>query len=452
MYGIVQRSTRMESAIALQIKALQSATTWHASCCHLGMDIAKSPRRFRLRRLHVGVLVGGAVLLVAGIAAVGLGRASPRVERASVWIGTAERGDMLREIRATGVLVPRDTRWITAGAPATLEQVLVQAGSRVEADTLILRLQNPELVANQEKATAALAGAEAEVAAARTALASQLLDQQALQARASSDWRIAEVKTQAYERAHAAGVISAIELRESQITEAQQRGRAQIEQQRVAAFRQNMAAQLRAAQARRDEVASSLAIARQQQAALQVRAGIAGILQQVDVEPGQQVAAGAKLARVARPDQLLARLQVPEVLAKDLLLDLPVSVDTRNGLVAGSVIRIDPAVRNGSVSVDVRFVQPLPAGARPDLSVDGRIRLGMLRDVISVARPALAAPNSSAALFVVQPGGDAAVRVPVRFGAVSSDRIEIRAGLRPGDQLILSDTSQWARFPRLRLR
>ncbi|WP_153065417.1 efflux RND transporter periplasmic adaptor subunit [Xanthomonas campestris] len=422
------------------------------SCSLLGMDIAKSPHRFRLRRAYVALLVGSTVVLAAVIAVIGLGRASPRVERASVWIGTAERGDMLREIRATGVLVPRDTRWITAGAPATLEQVLVQAGSRVQADTVILRFQNLELVANQEKAVAALAGAEAEVAAARTALASQLLDQQALQARASSDWRIAEVKTQAYERAHAAGVISAIELRESQITEAQQRGRAQIEQQRVAAFRQNMAAQLRAAQARRDEVASSLAIARQQLAALEVRAGIAGILQQVDVEPGQQVAVGTKLARVARPDQLLARLQVPEMLAKDLLLDLPVTVDTRNGLVTGSLIRIDPAVRSGSVSVDVRFVQGLPAGARPDLSVDGRIRLGTLRDVISIARPALAAPNTAAALFVVQPGGDTATRVPVRFGAVSSDRIEVRAGLRPGDQLILSDTSQWAQFAQLRLR
>ncbi|MEQ7757152.1 HlyD family efflux transporter periplasmic adaptor subunit [Xanthomonas sp. WHRI 8370] len=416
------------------------------------MDIAKSPTRFRLRRLHVALLAGTACALIGIVAVLGLGRASPRVERATLWIGTAERGDMLREIRATGVLVPRDMRWIAAGAPATLQQVVVQAGSRVQADTVILRMLNPELLANQEKAAAALAGAEADVAAARTALASQLLDQQALEARATSDWRIAGVKTQAYERGHTAGVISAIELRESQITEEQQHGRADIEHKRVAAFRQNMAAQLRAAQSRRDEVASSLAIARQQVAALEVRAGIDGILQQVDVEPGQQVEVGTKLARVARPEQLLARLQVPEVLAKDLLLELPVSVDTRNGVVTGTLLRIDPAVRSSSVSVDVGFAQPLPAGARPDLSVEGRIRLGTLHDVVSIARPALAAPNAAAALFVIRPGEDIATRVPVRFGAAASDRIEVRAGLQPGDQLILSDTSQWAQSPRLRLR
>ncbi|WP_230079335.1 hypothetical protein [Xanthomonas oryzae] len=175
------------------------------------------------------------------------------------------------------MLVPRDTRWIAAGAPATLRQVMVRAGSRVQADTVILCMLTPELLANQEKAAAALAGAEADVAAMRTALASQLLDQQALQARGTSDWRIAEVKNQAYERAHAVGVISAIALRESRITEEQQHGRADIELQRVSAFRQNVAAQLRAAQARLDEVASTLAIAQQQVAALDVRAGIDGI-------------------------------------------------------------------------------------------------------------------------------------------------------------------------------
>lgn len=415
------------------------------------MDIAKQPVAHRRRRVVALAIVIAAVLL-ALLAALGLGKAAPRVARSELWIDAATRGEMRREIRANGVLVPRQIRWITAGATATVQQQLVDAGARVEADTLILQLANPELDAGLDRARAALAGADADVAALRAALASQLLDQQALQTQADSDWRIAQVKAQAYQRGHDGGAISAIDLTQSKITEAQQHGRATIEGKRVAAFRQNMAAQLRAAQARRAQAASALAIAAEQAASLQVRAGSAGILQQVDVEPGQRVEAGAKLARVARPDDLLARLQVPEVLAKDVIDALPVSVDTHNGVVAGQVARIDPAVRSGSVVVDVRLAPPLPPGVRPDLSVDGRIVLGTLRDVVSIPRPALAAPNTAGNLFVLREGGARAQRIRVRFGAASSDRIEVRAGLRSGDQVVLSDTSQWNAYDTLRLR
>ncbi|MEB1529769.1 efflux RND transporter periplasmic adaptor subunit [Xanthomonas sp. WHRI 7945] len=415
------------------------------------MDIAKQPAAHRRRRI-VALAIVIAVVLLALLAALSLGKAAPRVARSELWIDAATRGEMRREIRANGVLVPRQIRWITAGATATVQQQLVDAGARVEADTLILQLANPELDAGLDRARAALAGADADVAALRAALASQLLDQQALQAQADSDWRIAQVKAQAYQRGHDGGAISAIDLTQSQITEAQQHGRATIEGKRVAAFRQNMAAQLRAAQARRAQAASALAIAAEQAASLQVRAGSPGILQQVDVEPGQRVEAGAKLARVARPDDLLARLQVAEVLAKDVIDALPVSVDTHNGVVAGQVARIDPAVRSGSVVVDVRLAPPLPPGVRPDLSVDGRIVLGTLRDVVSIPRPALAAPNTAGNLFVLRDGGARAQRIRVRFGAASSDRIEVRAGLRAGEQVVLSDTSQWNAYDTLRLR
>lgn len=415
------------------------------------MDIAKQPVAHRRRRI-VALAIVIAVVPLALLAALSLGKAAPRVARSELWIDAATRGEMRREIRANGVLVPRQIRWITAGATATVQQQLVDAGARVQADTLILQLANPELDAGLDRARAALVGADADVAALRAALASQLLDQQALQAQADSDWRIAQVKAQAYQRGHDGGAISAIDLTQSQITEAQQHGRATIEGKRVAAFRQNMAAQLRAAQARRAQAASALAIAAEQAASLQVRAGSAGILQQVDVEPGQRVEAGAKLARVARPDDLLARLQVAEVLAKDVIDALPVSVDTHNGVVAGQVARIDPAVRSGSVVVDVRLAPPLPPGVRPDLSVDGRIVLGTLRDVVSIPRPALAAPNTAGNLFVLRDGGARAQRIRVRFGAASSDRIEVRAGLRAGDQVVLSDTSQWNAYDTLRLR
>lgn len=418
------------------------------------MDIAKpaADRRSWKRPHRVVVAATAVAVVLAGGALFGLGKAAPTASRSDLWIEAATRGDMRREIRATGTLVPRDIRWITAGVTATVQQVVVLAGARVQADQVILQLSNPEVQANVRKAQAGLAGAQADVAAARASLSSQLLDQEAARAAAESDFKVAQIKNEANTRAHDAGVISTVDLRESQITLQQSGRRAQIEGQRVRAFEQNMAAQLQASQARRDEAASLLAIAQQQADALQVRAGIDGILQQVEVEAGQQVATGAKLARVARPDDLIARLQVPEALAGDLGLDLQVAVELREDNVRGYVTRIDPAVRDGSVTVDVAFNQKLPAGVRPDLSVQGRIVLDTLKDVISIGRPALAAPNGTGTLFVLHQGDTTAHRMPVRFGAASSDRIQIVQGLQPGDQAVLSDTSRWSGYDRLRVR
>lgn len=417
------------------------------------MDIKRTPGAPKWRRPRILLLAGAAVLaLILLVLLMRMGQAAPTVGAAEVWIGTAERGDMAREIRANGVLMPRDTRWISAGARATVQQIVVEPGARVEPDTVIIRMVNPELEARLEQARAALAGAEADVAAARTSLRSQLLDQQAALAQADAEWQMARVRAEANARAHASGVIATIELRQSEINEEQSGNRARIERERVEAFRQNMQAQIQASTARRDEAASALEIARQQLQAMEVRAGIDGILQQVEVEAGQQVQIGTALARVARPDDLIARLQIPEVLAKDLLLELPVTIDTRNGLAEGRVARIDPAVRNGSVAVDVVFEGELPPGARPDLSVEGRVLLGRLDDVVSIPRPPLAVPGAASSLFVLDAQGDAARRLPVRYGAASSDRIEVAEGLRNGDRAILSDTSRWDGHDVLRLR
>jgi len=225
-----------------------------------------------------------------------------------------------------------------------------------------------------------------------------------------------------------------------------------IERQRVAAFAASMKAQVDAAQAALVQQQSNLQLRQRQADALQVKAGIAGVLQEVAVQEGAQVAAGANLARVARPDVLIARLQVPEVQAKDVAMGMPVSVDTHNGLVDGKVERIDPAVRNGSVQVDVNLTGKLPEGARPDLSVDGRILIAQLHDVLSVGRPALAKAGGDLSLFRLDPGGDTATRVPVRIGAASVDRVEILRGLKAGDRVILSDTSQWDKYDRIKLR
>lgn len=416
------------------------------------MDIAK-PSVPLLRRPRMLWLTGGSAgLIVVLVASMALGKASPSVTRSDVWIGTAQLGEMKREIRANGTLVPRQIRWITAGAAATVQQVVVEPGARVQAGTLILQLVNPELQANFEKQKAALAGAEAAVAAQKALLRSQLLDAQAIQAQAESDLLTADIKRVANERAFDKGASAEIEVKQSKITVEQDRKRLDIQRQRIAAIRANIEAQMRAEEARRDEAASALDIARQQVDSLSVRAGIDGILQQVDVEPGQQIASGAKLARVARPDDLIARLQVPEALASDLALDLPVDVDTRNGKVAGRLIRVDPSVRSGSVTVDVAFDKPLPAGVRPELSVEGRVVLGTLTNVVYIGRPYGASSNAAGSLFVIHPGENEAHRVPVRYGAMSSDRAAVPEGLHAGDQAILSDTSQWTGYDTLRLR
>lgn len=416
------------------------------------MDIAKPSTPLLRRPRTLWLTGGGAALAVVLAASMALGRAAPAVARSDAWIGTAQLGEMKREIRANGTLVPRQIRWITAGAAATVQQVVVEPGARVQAGTLILQLTNPELRANFGKQKAAFVGAEAAVAAQKALLRSQLLDAQAIQAQAESDLLTADIKRVANERAFAKGAAAEIEVKQSRITVEQDRKRLDIQRQRVSAIRANVEAQVRAEEAKRDEAASALEIARQQVDSLGVRAGIDGILQQVDVEPGQQIASGAKLARVARPDDLIARLQVPEALASDLALDLPVDIDTRNGKVTGRLIRVDPSVRDGGVTVDIAFDKQLPAGARPELSVEGRVVLGTLSNVVNVGRPYGAAPNTAGSLFVIRPGDDKAHRVAVRYGAMSTDRAVVLEGLRAGEQAILSDTSQWNGYDTLRLR
>lgn len=417
------------------------------------MDIPKQKKaRGLLSRRRLVSAAALAALAAAAFAIMGLDEAMPSAPRSELWIDEVQRGDMVQEIRATGTLVPKHVRWLAAGGEGAVQEILVQPGARVGADTVILRLSNPLALATLEKARAALAGADAAIAAKRTELDSQRLDQEAVLTKAESQLKISAAKTDALRRALAAGVISKLELMQSEVGMAQDQSMVAIEKQRVGAARSNFAAQMQAERARRDELASALRLAERSVDELQVRAGIDGILQQVGVEPGQQVAIGASLARVARQDELIARLLVPEALAKDLVLDLPVRVDTRNGVAEGRIVRIDPAVHEGRVSVDIDFAQPLPAGARPDLSVDGNIVVARLRDVVSVGRASSATPGGASSLFVLRGDGEIAQRTPVVYGRTSSDRIEVKSGLRPGDRVVLSDTAQWSKYPALRVR
>lgn len=416
------------------------------------MDVANPKLKQRKKRKRVLLAGGGVLALLAIVGATAwMGPALPSAERSSLWIGTVQRGDMLREVRATGALVPRHKRWISAATAAQVDQILVWPGATVKPDTVIMKLSNPEVADALRNAKAQVAAAEADVAAKRTGLQSQLLDERSALAQAEADYESAKVKAIADGKAVKLDLIPRVQYQQGQIALKQLKARRQIEQQRVDSFAANMKAQMDAVKAHLAQQESNLQLRQRQADALEVTAGIRGVLQQVAVQEGAQVAAGAKLAQVARPDVLIARLKVPEVQAKDVALGMPVKVDTHNGVVAGKVERIDPAVTDGSVQVDVNLTGDLPEGARPDLSVDGRIRISLLKNVLSVGRPALARADSDISLFRLDTDGNEASRVPVRVGATSVDRVEIIKGLKAGDKVILSDTSQWDNYDRIRI-
>jgi RND family efflux transporter MFP subunit len=416
------------------------------------MDIANPMIKLRKQRRMKWMVGGGTAIVVAlAVIVARLGPALPDADRSSLWIDTVQHGQMLREVRATGTLVPRSTRWLAASTAAQVEQIVVWPGATVQPDTVLMKLSNPEVEDSLRNAQAQVAAAQADVAAKRAELQSQLLDERSALAQARSDYASAKVRADANAKAAAQQLIPQVEFRQGQIALAQLHNRMDIEQQRVDAFGGNMHAQLEAMQAKLQQQQSNLQLRQRQADALEVKAGIAGVLQEVAVQEGAQVADGANLARVARPDVLIARLQVPEVQAKDVAMGMPVSVDTHNGTVDGAVDRIDPAVRAGSVQIDVRLTGTLPSGARPDLSVDGRIRIATLNNVLSVGRPALAKADGDLSLFRLDASG-LATRVPVRLGAASVDRVEIVRGLKQGDQVILSDTSQWDSYERIRVK
>lgn len=416
------------------------------------MDIQRIDRK-RQKQIRQWALGG-----VAAAAAIGLlvwvatlDPAAPRVEKASLWTDTVKRGEMLREVRGPGVLVPREIRWIAADTAARVERIVVRPGAAVQPDTVILELSNPEVVDQALAAEAALAAAEADYTARVATLQSQLLDQRAQQAQVNAEYESARLQAEAEAELAAKGIIPSIQYRRSQLTSEQLKGRVAIEAERIQQFEASLAAQLAADRARIAQLKNAAELRRRQADALQLRAGIAGVLQQVPVQEGQQVAPGTNLARVAKPGELMAELRVPETQVKDVVIGQDVRVDTRNGVVAGVVARIDPAVQNGAVLVDVTLTGELPASARPDLSVDGIIEIERLPDVLYVGRPAYGQPESDVRLFRVDPDSGIAQRVPVRLGRASVSVIEVRQGLQPGDQIILSDTSQWDEHDRLRV-
>lgn len=417
------------------------------------MDIERPDlRRRKLHRSWAIALVSGGLTAAALVSVARLGPAIPAVDRNTIWVDSVRRGPMLREVRGEGTFVPREIRWITAATGANVAHILARAGAIVQADTVLMQLVSPETVAQLDSARSAVAVARAEDAAHRMTQESQMLDLEANAAQIQTAQKLAEAKIQAGDQLKRLGAIAAMTYKEYQLNAEQQTILLRLSDERVAKFRETLGAQVNADRARLIQLEDAYALRRQQVEALQVKAGISGVLQSVTVQEGAQVAAGTNLARVARPETLRAELHVPQTEAKDVLLGQSVAIDTRNGVIAGRVERIDPAVVHDSVQVDVELTAPLPPGARPDLRVEGVIEIERLTDVLYLPRPATAQTDKEMQVFRLAADGQTASRVPVRWGRASVTTIEVRQGLAEGDRVVLSDTSLWDRHDRIRLK
>ena len=417
------------------------------------MDIPRKQSAYRKLRRYLYLGIG--LVLVLGIT-LGLSRlkpAAPGVEMSTLWPDTVKRGPMLRQVRGLGTLTPDDKglTFIPAITEGTVDRIVVLPGAAVKADTILVTMSNPQLKQQTVDAQWQLKAAEADYKNLEVQLQSQLLTQRADAAKVTSDYRQAKLQAETNQQLNKLGVISDINLKASESTADELANRNKIEGERLDIATKALQSQLAAQQAKVEQLRALAQLKEAQLDALTVRAGTDGVLQELPLRAGQYVTPGTTLAKVVQPKRLKAELKIPETQAKDVQLNQPASVDTHNGVIPGHVIRIDPSVQNGTVTVDVALDGPLPQGARPDLSVDGTVDLERLADVLYVGRPAFGQENSTVGMFKIGPDGKTAERTQVKLGRSSVNSIEILGGLKEGDRVILSDMSRWDNFDRIRL-
>lgn len=399
------------------------------------------------------ILLGVSAVLVAGT--VGLSQlkpAAPTIERSTLWVDKVVKGEMLRQVRGNGTLVPEDLRIVSAMTAGRVERVVVRPGARVEPGTVLLQLSNPDVQLQALDAERQVKQAEAELAQQRSVLESQRLTSVAAVASARRELNEAERGVRVAERLASEGLASSMEIERARDRVVEARESFESETRRLEVSTDAVRAQLAL---RESEVERLRAIARFQQErvmSMTVKAGQVGVLQTLSLQPGEWVNPGQEMARVAGQDRLKAVVRVPETQARDLTLGLPAEVDTRNGVVKGRVSRVDPAVQGGTVAVDIQLEGALPRGARPDLSIDAVIEIERLPDVMHVGRPSDGSSEATVGLFRLDRDGHYATRVKVELGRGSADRIEVRSGLEPGDEIILSEMSRWDGVERVRLK
>ena len=422
------------------------------------VDIARPPSVIRKKKIRRAIYGAVALVVVAGIT-VGVSRlkpAAPTVDRATVWVDTVKRGQMLREVRGSGTLVPEDIRWISATTAGRVERIVLRAGAIVEPNTVILELSSPDVEQTHREAQLAYQSALAAYENRKADLESALLTQESNLATIESNYKQAKLDLDSNLELKKEGLVAELVVKQKEGAVSDLENRRNVERKRLEISKAGVKSQLAPQEADIAQKKAAADLQARRLGDLKVKAGMHGVLQCVcsnpttQVERGAQVNPGSNLARVADPSMLKAELRIAETQTKDIRIGQYAEVDTRNGVVKGKVARIDPASSNGTVGVDITLEGALPPGARPDLSIDGKVRLEELNNIIYVGRPAFGQENSSVSLFKVGADGEA-VRTTVKLGRSSVNTIEIVEGLQPGDQVILSDMSTYDEYQRVRL-
>jgi HlyD family secretion protein len=424
------------------------------------MDVARPDiaRRKKRRRLFVTL----AALTVMAAVTIGLSRlkpAAPTVEKGSIWTDTVKQATrenpMLRQVRGNGSLVPEQIQFVQSETDGRVERIFVKPGAEVTADTVLMELSNAELKQLVFDAEYQVKVGEAQITRLKVQLESERLAQKAVVATLKYETEQAGFVAEADEKLARDGLVPHLTARQSRAKATDLRGRVEIEEERLRIAGESALAQMAAAEAELEKTRALLALKSRQLAALKVCAGIDGVLQQIGdtqmLQVGQRITPSATLAKIVQPNRLKAEIKVAETQARDILIGQVAFIDTRNGIIPGRVVRVDPAVINGTVTVDVKLEGELPRGARPDLSVDGTIELERLDDAIYVGRPVQGQPDSTVGLFKLIDGGREAVRVQVKLGRTSVSTVEVVQGLQVGEQVILSDMSAWDGHDRIKL-
>ncbi len=414
------------------------------------MDIPKAKRK--TRKPWVLAIAGASALLIVTVGLSRLRPAAPSVERASVWLDTVKRGPMVRQVKGAGTLVPEYIRWLTADTAGRVERIHVRPGATVKADTLLMELANPDVQLQALEAERQLASAQADLIKLRMELETERLGQESSVAAFTSESAEARRRAEASTVLHQKELIGDLEVRQTREKADELSRRLELERRRLDVVASGMKDQLAAQQGQVERLKAVAQFRRNQVESMKVRAGEDGVLQDLPLELGQWVTPGVLLAKVVKPERLKAELRIAETQARDIQPGQKALVDTRNGVVEGTVARVAPAASQGTVRVEVSLPEELPRGARPDLTIEGTVELERLGNVLSVGRPAGAQPNGTMSLFRLMPGSDEAIRVPVQLGRGSVNAVEVVQGLQEGDQVVLSDMAAWDAVERVRLR
>ncbi|MCH7932729.1 MAG: HlyD family efflux transporter periplasmic adaptor subunit [Gemmatimonadetes bacterium] len=417
------------------------------------MDIARDPKP-KTRKRIIQWSVAALALIGVTVGLRNLDPAAPTVDAATVWMDTVMHGTMIRQVRGPGTLVPEQMRWVTALTAGRVEQIMVLPGTVIEENTVIIRMSNPDVDIALLQAQQALNTAEATLIQTRSTLQTQRLTQAGALAQLRNQLQNAQRDQAINQRLYETNpeLVAATELARTRDAVTDFEERVRLEEEQIELLAVSAVDQVNAQLVNISSLTDIVDFNRDRVNSMEVTAGVSGVLAELPLDEGQWVQSGETLARVVQPGRLKAEVRIPQTQAQDIAVGQVAYIDTRNDTIIGQVVRIDPSVQNGTVTIDVALPRDLPRSARPDLSIDGNVVIQRLDDVTYVGRPAYGQANQRVGMFLVVEDGQYAQRVNVMLGASSVNEIAVLEGLKEGDIVILSDMSQWDGFDRVRLR